>query len=353
MKAEQKHKIIRTIFISAVFILFALMFWPFITPLVLAALFSFALHDVVTKIATKRHWKRRTASLLLILALIVFVAAPLTFIILTTVDTVKEYIANGIENTSLFKWTTQLFEQLSNYVQSSAQRFNVGGVPNVKNYFTQFTSGMGGHVTRIFSAIPFIGLSLIVFFLALFYFLNESDEIKKLIRRFDLLGEDELRKLTKVIKRTSFQTLIASVLIAAAQALLISAFAYFCDFTDFFLVFIVAFVFALIPVVGSGPVPLFLAAISFIQGNTGAGIAMLVCLGIASSIDNVIKAFVIRGEDDNIHPIVSLLALIGALIMYGIPGILLGPVITQLAFNVLDILGSGEKEGEKRPESDL
>ena len=346
MKAELKHKVIRTIFISMVFVLFALMFWPFITPLVLAALFSFGLHDVVTKIASKRHWKRRSASLLLILGLVVFVAAPLVFISLTTVNTVKSYISSGIENTSLFHWTTRLFDQLSDYIQSSAQRFNMGsGVPNIKNYFTQFTSGLGGQATKVFAAIPRMGLSLLVFFLALYYFLNESADIKKLVRRFDLLGEEELGKITRVIKRTSFQTLIASIFIAVAQALLISAFAYFCDYTDFFLVFIVAFLFALVPVVGSGPVPLFLSVISFIQGNTGAGIAMLVCLAIASSLNNVIKAFVIRGEGDPIHPIVSLLALVGGLIVYGIPGILLGPVITQLAFNILDILGPEEKAG--------
>ncbi len=85
MKPELKHKIIKTTFISAVFIGFAVMFLPFFTPILLAALFSFALHDVVTKLAHKRHFSRRLASLLMILGLIVFVAAPLVFISLNTV----------------------------------------------------------------------------------------------------------------------------------------------------------------------------------------------------------------------------------------------------------------------------
>ena len=354
MKPALKHKIVKTTLISAVFIGFALMFLPFITPVLLAALFSFALHDVVTGLAHKRHLSRRIASLLLILGLIVVVAAPLVFITLTTIETVKNYSAAGIENTNLYHWTTQLLTDVTDFIQSTAQKFNVeSSLPKVKTYFAEFTSGIGGHATNIFASIPKMGLSLIVFFLSLYYFLNDSHSIKNLILRYDLIQQKDLNKITAIVKTSSFQTLIASVFIAFAQALLISIFAYFCDYTDFFLVFIIAFLFALIPVVGSGPVPLFLAAISFIQGNTGAGIAMLVCLGIASSLDNIIKAFVLRGDDDRIHPIVSLISLIGALIIYGIPGILLGPVITQLAFHVLDILHSGEKAGEFHPDSDL
>jgi predicted PurR-regulated permease PerM len=354
MKAETKHKVVRTIFISAVFALFALMFWPFATPILIAGLFAYALHDVVTRMSSKKHLNRRTTSLLLILGLIVFVAAPLGFIVLTAVETVKSYTEAGIENTSVYQHSTQLLSDITEYVQGIAEKFNLqSSIPKIKNYFTQFSSGLGGRATKIFAAIPKLAMSLIVFFLALYFFLNESASIKKLVLRYDLLPQHDLNKINAMIKRSSFQALIASILIAAAQALLIATFAYFCDYTEFFLVFIIAFMFALIPVVGSGPVPLFLAAISFIQGNTGAGVAMLVCLGIASTLDNVIKAFIIRGDDDRIHPIVSLLALIGGLIVYGMPGILLGPVLTQMAFNILDIQHSGEKSGEFKPDSDL
>ena len=354
MKPELKHKIIKTVFISVVFIAFALMFWPFATSILLAGLFAFALHDVVGKMISPKL-SRRWASLILIVAILVFIAAPLSFLTLTTINSVKDYVSSGIQNTSIFQWTVQLLHQLTDSMQSLGARFNidVSSLPKAKSYLSEYSGTLGSYVTKFVTSIPHMGLSLIVFFLTLYYFLNEAAFIKNILLRFDLMTEPELNRLNAVIKRSSFRTLVAALLIASAQALVISVFAYFCGYTDFFLVFIISFVFSLIPVVGSGPVSIFLVLISFIQGNTEAGIAMFVAFIIASSLDNIIKPFILNGAGDDIHPIIALLALIGAILFYGAPGILLGPVITQLAYNILSIMGSEEKSGENEILSDL
>ncbi len=44
------------------------------------------------------------------------------------------------------------------------------------------------------------------------------------------------------------------------------------------------------------------------------------------------------GGADDLHPVLSLLALIGAIIVYGAAGILLGPILTQLALKIVPIL---------------
>lgn len=347
MKSELKHKIVKTVFVSIVFSLFALMFWPFKTSILLAGLFALALHDVVEKIK-RPPLSRRTASLLLMVALILFIAIPLSFILFTAVDTVKTYAAEGIQNTSLFQWTQQLLIDTIDKLHSLAARFHfdIGSLPKLNTYVGDYSASAGAYATKFISQIPHLGMSLIVFFLALYYFLNEHNEIKDFFLRFDFISEKEFNKVVALIKKSSYRTLIAALIIATVQALVISIFAYFCGFTDFFLVFIVCFVFALVPVIGSAPVSIFLVLISFIQGNTEAGFAMLIAFIIASSLDNLIKPVILNTAADEIHPIVALLALIGAILVYGAPGILLGPVLTQLAFNVLKILYSEEKSGE-------
>ncbi len=330
------------------------MFWPFFTAILLAALFAFALNDIVSRIALRKI-NRKLASILLLLSLLVFIAAPILFLSITTVSTIKEYVAIGIQNTSFYQLTLKLFHQISDFIVNMGGKLHIDvtSVTKPVEMLNEYSGELGAFATNTVAKIPQFALSLFVFFLALYYFLNESGQVKSLIVKFDLVSESEMNKIVSIIKVSSFRTLIASIIIATVQALVIALFAYFCGFTDFFLVFIVSFVFALVPVVGSAPVSIFLILISFIQGNTGAGIAMIVALVIASSLDNLIKPLILKSENDDIHPIILLLALIGGILVYGAPGILLGPVLTQLAFNILSILNFDENSGDIVPDSDL
>jgi predicted PurR-regulated permease PerM len=46
----------------------------------------------------------------------------------------------------------------------------------------------------------------------------------------------------------------------------------------------------------------------------------------------------VSSNEEELHPIISLVAIIGAIIVYGIPGLLLGPILTQVAFRIIPLL---------------
>lgn len=348
MNAEKKHKIIRTSFILFVFVLFAFTFWPFITELLLAALFAFSLHDLMNKI-TKKSMKRQYASLIITLGVLIFIATPLVFITLKTITTVKNYSITGIHNTEFYQSTEKIVNDVTARIATIANRFDIDAskLPNPTDFLTKYSGVIGTYATKFITKVPDITLSLFVFFLGLYYFLSESQKIKTKFLNLDLLSEIETNGLIKILKYSSYHTLVISLLIASIQACIIGIFAYFSGFTDFFLIFIITFVFALVPVVGSAPMPAFLMLISFMQGNTGAAIALLVAGLLAGSIDNLIKPILLSysGSED-LPPIISLITLIGAILVYGAVGILIGPIITQLALNILDILQPDNKSGE-------
>ncbi|MEK6627325.1 MAG: AI-2E family transporter [Bdellovibrionota bacterium] len=349
MTATTKHKIIRASFITFVFILFALTFWPFFTELLLAALFAFAFHDFTEKILVKKI-KRIYASLAVTLGVLVFIAAPLIWVSLKTITAVKEYMKVGLNNTPLYQTTEKLLRDASSYLISLAERFELDltKLPDPTEILSHFSGDIGSFVTKFATQIPNMGLSTFIFFLALYYFLNESKKIKSQILKFDLLSESETNNIISVLKSSSYQTLAISLLIGGLQSLIVSVFAYFCGFPEFFMIFIVTFIFSLVPVVGSAPAPLFLMLISLMQGHTGIAIAMLVASIIAGSIDNFVKPIILSssGKGDDLPAVLSLITLIGAILVYGAIGILIGPIITRLAANILDILSPDEKSGE-------
>lgn len=352
MTTETKHKIIRTTFIVFIFILFALTFWPFFTELLLAALFAFAFHDFTEKMLVKKI-KRAYASFIVTIGVLIFIAGPLTWITLKTIAAVKEYMKVGLHNTPLYQTTERLLRDLTIYLTSLAERFDfdTSKLPDLTEFLSSYSGDIGSFITKSVTQIPNLGLSIFIFFLALYYFLNESEKIKSQFLKFDLLAESEANKIISILKSSSYLTLAISLMIAAIQALIVSTFAYFCGFTEFFIIFIVTFIFSLVPVVGSAPAPLFLMLVSLIQGNTGIAIAMLVAGFIAGSIDNLIKPIVLSSSGgDDLPPILSLITLIGAILVYGAVGILIGPIITRLAANILDILKPNQSPDEKSGE---
>lgn len=354
MNTDNKHKIIRSIFITFVFILFALTFWPFFTELLLAALFAFAFHDLTEKMFVKKI-KRPYASLIVTLGVLVFIAAPLIFITLKTTSAIKEYMKVGVHTTPVYQLTEKILQNLTVNLNSIAERFNFDAskLPDMTELLSRYSGEIGVFATSNLSKLPDLGLSIFIFFLGLYYFLNESKKIKSQLLKFDLLSAVETNKIITILKKSSYMTLVISLLIAALQATIVSIFSYFSGFTEFFIIFIVTFIFSMMPVVGSAPAPLFLMLISLLQGNSGAAIAMLVAGLIAGSIDNLIKPILISSSTDDLPPILSLITLIGAILIYGVVGILIGPIITSLAANILDILRPDEKSGEFKANSDL
>lgn len=348
MNTESRYKITRTIFISVVFVLFALMFFPFAGAMLLAALCAFALHDYMGYI-TNRGVKRKYAALVLTLGVMVFIAAPIVYIVLRAISVVKLYSAEGVKDTAIYQSTEKLLRDLTEYITSVAGRigFDVSQMPHPNEFLGRYASEIGSHATAAFAKLPQIGLNLFVFFLALYYFLNEAQSIKTQFMKLNLLSKDETNNIIRIIKGSSRLTFVASFLIGLLQASIVAGVAYFCGFTEFFVIFIVTAVFSLIPVLGSAPTALFLMLIAFIQGNTGAAIAMLVASLVAGSVDNLIKPVILNSSgEDEMHPIMALITLIGAILIYGAIGLLLGPIITQLTLNLLRNFTDDEKSGE-------
>jgi predicted PurR-regulated permease PerM len=65
---------------------------------------------------------------------------------------------------------------------------------------------------------------------------------------------------------------------------------------------------------------------------------MLVVAGLTAVSDNIIRPLTMMSGDNGLHPFISLLAVIGGVIAYGIPGLLLGPLIASICFSCIPIL---------------
>lgn len=347
MEIANQDRFIRVFVTAIVMLLFAIMFWPFITPLMLAALFAFAFEKLITKYTLK--YKSRslvTAALLVLLCL--FVVVPIAFVVIKTITSIKEASVAGLQNSQLYQVLEQFLASISAKINVIAHNFDMDSsqLPQLGDIFSRGSQTLAGFATDFVAAIPDKTLSLLVFLGSLYYFLVESATIKKTFVKMQILKKTEINQFIEIIKKSSYITIVASALIGALQATIVAVFAFFCGYKAFLILFVLTFLFSLIPVVGAAPVAVFLALLSFLQGQSGAGMAMLVGAIIAGTVDNVVKPMIVSSSAEDLHPVLSLLALVGAIIVYGAPGILLGPILTQLALKVVPILFPQSEELE-------
>lgn len=339
MEIANQDRLIRIFIASIVMLLFGVMFWPFITPLLLAAVFAFAFEKIVTRYTVKYKSRILVTSVLLAL-LCLFVLVPLVLVVIKTISTVKESSAEGLQNSQIYQMVEQFLTGISTKINSIAHGFDVDTtqLPQLGDILSRGSQTAAVYATDLIAIIPDKTLSLLVFLAGLYYFLVESATIKKAFVNLQLLKRTELNQIIEIVKKSSYITIVASAFVGALQATIVATFGYFCGYKEFMILFVLTFLFSLIPVIGAAPIALLLAVFSFMQGQSGSGVALVIGSIIAGSIDNVVKPMIVSSSSEDLHPVLSLLAIIGAIIVYGAPGILLGPILTQLALKIVPIL---------------
>ncbi len=317
---------------------------PFITEILLAAIFAFALDPLTKRLANSQRipkfffrFKSRQWVAITLVVLTLAVTLPIGFTIYNIYDAIYEAASDGFQNTDFYKDVLHLKVVLIEYGDRILTTLNLRRKFDLVAISNNFTNDLGRKVLAIsgdaLSSLPALLMAIFVFSCALYFFLAENRRIKAMIVQSGVMGEGELDHLTMIFQKSSRATIVAAIITGFIQALIVALGAVILRSGDFVIVFVITFFFSFIPVIGAGPVALFLSLLSLIKMDYGAAIALAVVAVVAGTIDNLVKPYLVGSEED-IHPVVILLAIIGAIIIFGLPGLFLGPVIVSVTFQL-------------------
>ncbi len=198
--------------------------------------------------------------------------------------------------------------------------------------FVQVTSATGG------MAIQFlIGLGILI--ISVYFFLVDGPTMIRTLMRLSPLDDDYERCLLLEFDRTSRAVVLASVLSALAQGVLATIGYYFAGLESLVLLFLLTSLMGLVPFLGAAsvwiPCALWLGAV---EQRFAAAISLAIFgMVVISSIDNVIKVFVLHGRSQ-LHPLFALLSVLGGVQVFGPIGIVVGPMVVVFLQTLLEIL---------------
>jgi|SRR6187402_822259 len=224
-----------------------------------------------------------------------------------------------------------LHPAIASRLETAAKQINLGqGSQNVASYAASHLAGVVGNTFGAFT-------QLVIMIFILFFLYRDHRLATASLRATLPLDESEKDELLTQTNDTIHATALGRVAVAAVQGLF-SGLAFWVLGVDSPIFWgIITVLVAIIPAVGASlvwiPVAIYLA----LTGHWVKAGMMLAWGGlVVSTIDNFLYP-VLVGSRLQQHTVVVLISVIGAIALFGFPGLILGPVLLTLAKTMLEL----------------
>ena len=331
------------IFISA---LFLSMIHQFLMAMFLAGILSALSFPLYTRLKKKFRGRSALASATTIIIIVCVIFIPLSGLLgIVTAQAIKvgETVTPWVER------------QLSQPDIISKTLKSIPFIDKIEPYRNdilkkagELVSSMSGFIMQQLTALTRGTVNLLItFFIMLycmFFFLIDGPKLlEKILYYLPLEDRDERRmldKFTSVSRATLKGTLLIGVLQGGLAGL---AFAVVGIPSAVFWGAIMA-VLSIIPSVGSalvwGPAVIILLARGSIVEGIGLGVF---CAVVVGSLDNLLRPMLV-GKDTQMHELMIFFGTLGGIIMFGVAGMVIGPIIAALFVTIWEIYGVAFKD---------
>ncbi len=336
-----------TIFLLIFLGLLAFLLFGFLAPIVIGFLLAglaYPLHRWLTKIFRGRE---NLAAFTTVFAIALLIILPTAGILtLLTRETIQIVGRTSVQSILESPFGSSIQGIASRFDVDIAQFFETQLTPALRNFGLAVSKEIGG----ILSSTLQFGMNFFILAFVMFYFLRDGIAFGKFLINFSPLKTVDELTIYRTFRDTGLAVFYGHFAAAIAQGVLGGlGFAIFGVGAPILAGTAMAFL-SLIPLLG--PYLLFVPAALYLllAGKTVTAIIFLLYnLLIVSTVDNLIRPEVISGRV-RIHPLLVLLSIFGGLNVFGILGIIYGPLIAAVFLALLKVYLAHAKSGNPHPQ---
>ncbi len=342
----KSNKIAVLLLVALISAIFLSMIRQFLTAIFMAGIFSGLSQPVYQWFVRLYRGRKAPASLTTLLLIVILVLLPLGVLVgivtaqaFSVSQSIQPAVEKFLSEPTIFSDHLDLiphFEKIEAYKELILRK--AGNFVGTLSQFLIRNLGSGALGTVNFLFMFFIMLYTMFFFLMdggkllahiLYYLPLRNDEEQQLLARF-----------TSVTRATIKGTIVICILQGGLAGL------------GFFMVGIkgaafwgtVMGILSIIPGVGTGLVWIPAVVILIAAGQYAQGIGLaLFCGLVVGSVDNLVRPSLV-GKDTQMHDLFILFGTLGGIALFGVLGIIIGPIIAALFVTVWEIYGAVFKD---------
>ncbi|MCC6502565.1 MAG: AI-2E family transporter [Deltaproteobacteria bacterium] len=318
-----------------------IMMVPFFIPIFWGAVLVVLFYPYYRWLLKKTGQRTYLASLIACLSIAIFIIVPLAIIgtmmageLLNLYNWAEGYLQQV--STKAHKSPLFIVQLLEKYVGSYVDVHTI----NLKGIFAstvrEAAAYAGQSLTGFVKSFAEFFINLFLAFFSMYFLFKDGDKLFEIIK--DLIPITDHHKDMIIAKNRGviYATIYGGIMVGLVQALLGGLAFWFLGVPAALLLGFVMFFATFLPSVGSslvwGPV----AAYLFLKGDIFGG-TMLVIWGVfvIGLVDNILRPYIIGGKT-NLHPLLLFFSIFGAVNVFGLIGIIAGPLILSIGQAVIE-----------------
>ncbi len=324
--------------------LFYLVMAPFFAPLAYAGILAIVFRPLYRRLLVRLKSPSLTAGVMCVVVTVVIVA-PLAYLIITLASEAKQ----GLEYLNELYTSGQLQTQLESVripgleaLKAILSRY--GNLETLRidaliaNAVSTISAVVGSQFTN---TLANIAQTIFYFFMtlnALFFFFRDGDMIVSQLERISPLPTTQTRDTFQELKNVVEATIFGGVVVALMQGVLGGLlFAIVGLPSPVFWGAVMGFL-SFLPIVGSFLVFIPAGVYLILTGSLIKGLIVIsVGVVVISQLDNFVRPILIAGKT-SLHTLLLFFSILGGIALFGLLGIVLGPVIAAVMVTVAQII---------------
>lgn len=312
---------------------------PFLAPLAWAGVLSILFYPLYAYLSRRIRWKS-VASAITLIVILVIILGPFSYLSFLLATELKDFAAviKGGELRNLVEvldeprvaWLSERIQVAFGIEDADLERLLV---ENVSSLGSKLMSKVTDRAKNILAAfINFIFMSL-----AIFFFLRDGPGFVTKVRDYMPFGEPQRDRLEKQVKDMVVSTIFGGVVVALVQGLMGGFAFFFLDVPSPVIWGTAIAIMSFVPMLGTFSVWGSIMVYLFLKGAVAKGFILLLIgtFGI-SLVDNILKPLII-GNRTKMPTLVIFFSVLGGIKLFGLVGLIMGPMSVALFISVLGI----------------
>ncbi|MBW4888100.1 AI-2E family transporter [Mucilaginibacter sp. HMF5004] len=333
---KQRNNIILVgIVILGCFLVFAL---RGLTNSILGAIVLFTIfRPVYLNLTEKRRWGSGRATTLIIVISFIAIVIPFLAVSILVVNKISELASSHLP---IQEWLSKVDAFAGSHLNQPHFVDTININEKVGNFVTNL-------FPSILSSAADISLTILVMYFLLFYMFTQIKEFEATLVRYAPFREVHALKFASELRNATYSNVLGQGIISLSQGIIFAIGLTIVDFPDPIFWGVIGTFISFLPVVGVPVMSIAFSIILFFNGHTWKGFFLLGWgFVLVVYLDNYLRLF-INKRVANTHPLITIIGVVIGIPLFGILGLVFGPVLLSFFLLLVEIYETNRMAEER------